>query len=192
MDQSRQWPTCLREVPNHHLNRYLFAEINSVGRTLDAACGAGYGTSLLASRTASVFGVDQSEEAIRWAAVFFPGPVYRVGKIEERPWVGKFDTVISLETIEHLKDPSGALDAFREACLGSFIVSVPNEERYPFKAENFANDESPHFRHYTPSEFDELLVKHGFKVKSRHSQTSKMDSKVNEGADGMFMIYVCE
>jgi hypothetical protein len=128
---------------------------------------------------------------VKWANEFFPGPRYVLGKIEDSPWLGRFDAIVSLETIEHLKDPSKVLKVFRESCAGRFIVSVPNEERYPFVAENFVNDESPHYRHYTPGEFQSLLENHGFTVLEKHCQVSKHKPQVIEGTEGMFLIYVC-
>lgn len=191
-DQSRQWPTCFSEVPTHHVARYAFAAKHCFGRVLDAACGVGYGTSVLAGHNASVLGVDQSEEAIKWASGFFNGPRYLVSKIEEMPHLGCFDSVVSLETIEHLKDPEKVLSRFRQICKARFIVSVPNEDEYKFVAENYVNDESPHYRHYRPQELDRLLEKHGFKVLERHCQKSKTDPVVIQGTEGKFLIYVCQ
>jgi SAM-dependent methyltransferase len=138
-----------------------------------------------------VVGVDISAEALAWAEFYFHGPTYIRGNIEDEPWEGKFETVVSIETIEHLKDPSKALQAFRRACVGIFIASVPNEENYPFKAENFASDEWPHYRHYTPQEFEELLAKHDFTVKERFCQISKSKPWMRIGTDGLFLVYVC-
>jgi 2-polyprenyl-3-methyl-5-hydroxy-6-metoxy-1,4-benzoquinol methylase len=174
-----------------HRNRYLFAATHTQGRTLDAACGCGYGSAILLSSAKSVYGIDSSAEAISWAREHFPGPIYIKGKIEDSPWQGRFDTVVSLETIEHVPDPSPLLKVFRKACRGKFIVSTPNEARYPFVPHAYVNDQSPHYQHYTPEQFDKLLLEHGFKILSRHFQHGKL-SEVKPGVDGMFMVYVCE
>jgi 2-polyprenyl-3-methyl-5-hydroxy-6-metoxy-1,4-benzoquinol methylase len=191
MDQGRQWATTVGSAHEGHKQRYLFAKQYANGRTLDAACGCGYGSAILLEDAKSVYGIDASPDAIAWAREHFPGPIYMKGKIEDSPWQGKFDTVVCLETIEHVPDPSPVLKALRKACRGKFIVSTPNENRYPFVAEAFANDESPHYRHYTPVQFDELLWNHGFRIISRHFQHGKLDS-VKPGVDGMFMVYVCD
>ncbi len=190
-DQSRQWPTVYGGVGNHHLCRYEFVALNAAGRILDAACGSGYGSQMLSMGEKDVTGVDISSEAIEWAKENFPGPNYILGRIEDAPWEGVFDTIVSLETIEHMKDPSAALKAFRRACVGQFFVSVPNENNYPFKAENFVHDESPHFRHYRPEEFDELLESNGFKVLDRFCQVNKSQPEIEPGTNGMFITYVC-
>ena len=190
LDRSRQWGRSVSQISKDHVLRYELALRYSTGRILDAACGCGYGSSLLA-QTGVVTGVDYSPDAIDWAEEHFAGPTYLLGRIEDSPWEGRFETVVSLETIEHLPDPSKALKAFREACIGRFIASVPNEEWYPFKPEVFAKDDSPHFRHYTPEQFDELLTGHGFKVLERFCQESKQAPEVHSGTDGRFMVYVC-
>lgn len=191
LDTSRQWPTCYGDTSKHHVARYMFAAKRASGRVLDASCGAGYGSALIFRGCPAVVGVDIDEQAIAWARAFFPGPTYLCGDIEKEPWAGKFDTIVSLETIEHLKDPSKSLRAFRRCCYGEFIVSSPNEETYKFKAEDFAEDASPHFRHYTPKEFEDLLKLHHFEVVDRYSQMSKQDPKVIDGTDGRFLVYVC-
>jgi 2-polyprenyl-3-methyl-5-hydroxy-6-metoxy-1,4-benzoquinol methylase len=191
LDTSRQWGHTVQEIKKDHVNRYRFAERYVTGRTLDAACGCGYGSKILLETASEVVGVDDSIEAIEWAREFFRGPQFIKGRIEESPWSGQFETVVSLETLEHLQEPEEALKAFRRACVGTLIASVPNEDLYPFKAETFANDDSPHYRHYTPEEFQDLLERHGFKVTGKYCQVSKIEPEVVKGTDGRYLIYVC-
>lgn len=191
LDTSRQWGHTVYEINKDHVHRYLFAEKYVNGRVLDAACGCGYGSKILLESASEVVGVDDSLEAIEWAREFFRGPNFIKGRIEQAPWTGKFETVVSLETIEHLKNPEEALQAFRRACVGNLIASVPNENLYPFKAETFAQDDSPHFRHYTPEEFQNLLESNGFEVVGRYCQVSKQEPEVVKGTDGRYLVYVC-
>ena len=191
MDQSRQWVKTTHAARPDHVRRYELAARYASGRVLDAACGCGYGSKILLGNASLVVGVDYSPSAISWAEEHFQGPYFIQGKIEDEPWSGKFETVVSLETIEHLRDPKPALEAFRRACIGTLIASVPNEDRYPFVAEKFARDESPHFRHYRPVEFEDLLKECGFKVTERFCQVDKR-GEIHAGTDGMFTIVVAE
>lgn len=191
LDASRQWGHTVEEINKDHVNRYRFANNYVTGRTLDAACGCGYGSKILLEKATSVVGVDGSVEAIAWAREFFRGPDFICGWIQEAPWFGQFETVVSLETIEHCKDPEEVLKALRKACLGNFIVSVPNEDLYPFNREVFENDDSPHYRHYTPAEFQDLLAGAGFSVIEKHCQASKQQPEVVPGTDGRCMVFVC-
>lgn len=190
LNTSRTWARHIFDTADHHFRRYEFAAAYSRGRVLDAACGCGYGSKWLLTNAEMVVGVDSNLEAIEWARKNFQGPYFVHAKIEDRPWHGKFDTVVSLETIEHIRDPKPVLETFRE--IGTVLIaSVPNEENHPFKAETYKNDDSPHFRHYTPNEFQELLEGAGFKVKAKFCQKSKAKPHVVEGTDGMFLIYIC-
>jgi SAM-dependent methyltransferase len=191
LDRSRQWGKSLDEIRSDHIARYRFAKDYVSGRVLDAACGCGYGSKLLLEKASSVVGIDASQEAIDWANEHFKGPHFIQGRIEEAPWIGEFETIVSLETLEHIPNPEEALKAFRK-CGKGLIASVPNELLYPFDPASFANDGSPHFRHYTPDEFTELLEGSGFKVLERYCQVSKQEPRVVPGLAGKYMLYVCE
>lgn len=115
-----------------HLDRYEFAKRNLLpGRILDLACGVGYGTILLAERpgVSSVTGVDISQDAVKYAIEHYR--CERVNYIcspalEFNPQE-KFDSIVSLETIEHVDDPN-RLFAHLISLLkpgGRLIASVP-------------------------------------------------------------------
>lgn len=191
-DRSRQWVGEGSKVAAIHILRYEFAAQRSEGRVLDAACGCGYGSLMMYLKTGNVIGIDSDQEAIDWAKWNFKGPLFLKARIEDAPWDGGFDTVVSLETIEHIQDPSPVLKTLRKSCRGMFIASVPNEDYYPFDPEVFKGDNSPHYRHYRPDEFDKLLKDHGFKVKERFYQKDKVDAEIREGTEGKFIIYACE
>src|SRR5690625_588057 len=58
-------PECVREMAYEHWHRYAWAAQVVAGKSvLDAACGEGYGSNLLAARARSVTGLDISEAAI--------------------------------------------------------------------------------------------------------------------------------
>ena len=58
-------PECVREIRYEHLHRYALAADFVRGMSvLDAACGEGYGSGILARTAASVTGVDISQAAI--------------------------------------------------------------------------------------------------------------------------------
>ena len=51
-----------------HIHRYHFAkQLVNNKVVLDAACGSGYGSALLAEEAKEVYGIDISEEAIEYA-----------------------------------------------------------------------------------------------------------------------------
>ena len=68
-------PSCEREIWYEHYHRYTMVLEWVVGKkVLDAACGEGYGSNLLAQNANSVVGVDLSEAAIKHAKTTYQKP----------------------------------------------------------------------------------------------------------------------
>src|SRR5512133_2287203 len=66
------------DLLNEHLARYAFAARLARGkRTLDAGCGAGYGSAELARSAESVVGVDVAPEAVDFARAHYALPNLR-------------------------------------------------------------------------------------------------------------------
>jgi len=114
-----------------HLAPYRWVRARAAGRTvLDAGCGEGYGTALVAEVAARVLGVDR-QEAIAIAAASHRGArlEYRaldLGRLDEI--CERFDVVASFQVIEHLPDPAAFLGALarRVTAGGELIVTTPN------------------------------------------------------------------
>jgi SAM-dependent methyltransferase len=118
-----------------HEQRYQFFLDGYRGRdVLDAACGVGYGSAIIAGAGArSVTGVDIDPGAVEYAAKHFGGPAteFRTLGVEDLAQLGKtFDLVVSFETLEHLKDPAGFIRTVRSVLRpgGRFVCSTPNRD----------------------------------------------------------------
>lgn len=121
-----------------HLVRYYFAKgFISVGDTvIDAACGTGYGSSMLANVADTVYSYDQIEK------INHPrnNIIYNKVNLETFNDFPACDVAISLETIEHLDDYSALV---KNICLGVrrfFVFSVPLGEiagENPFHKQTF-------------------------------------------------------
>jgi len=109
----------------HHLIRYQWAKDVladsgvTYGHVLDAGCGAGYGTYMLASSfpALSLVGVDHDPEAVRIARKNYslPNLTYIVGDLiswENVPTHQEFDLFISFDSIEHIKHRELMLENF--------------------------------------------------------------------------------
>ncbi len=111
-----------------HLAAYRFARAHAAGRAvLDAGCGEGYGTALLAEAAARVVGIDRPE-AVRVATARHRAPrlEFRAHDLERLGALGeRFDLVVSFQVIEHLPDPVGFLRALA-GCGGALVVTTPN------------------------------------------------------------------
>ena len=130
-------------------------------RVLDIACGEGYGSFLLKQAGASeVFGVDVFEEAVNRASASFGGPGIQfiaadATSIEEKFPTEHFDVIVSLETIEHIKNPAAYLESLKRVAKKDavIIISCPNDYWY-FPEEHQSNPY--HLRKYRFEEFQQL------------------------------------
>ncbi len=104
-------------------------------RVLDAACGAGHGTALLAPGAAAAVGVDFSPAAIGAARERYGDLAEFVeGDLRSLPFEdGGFDTVVCFEAIAHVAEPAAVLDELRRVLRpgGALLISSPNREAYP-------------------------------------------------------------
>jgi 2-polyprenyl-3-methyl-5-hydroxy-6-metoxy-1,4-benzoquinol methylase len=143
-----------------HGGRYRFAAQYAKGcRVLDAGCGVGYGTYLLAEAGASqVLGVDISAEALGLAREKFHHPhiEYVLDDCETLQNVqGPFGLIVSFENIEHLDSPERFVKVAAEKLSddGVLICSTPNN---PSGARS--RPENPfHTREFNRLEFVDLL-----------------------------------
>jgi 2-polyprenyl-3-methyl-5-hydroxy-6-metoxy-1,4-benzoquinol methylase len=135
-------PECVREIWYEHFHRYVFASEWVGGlKVLDAACGEGYGSALLATVAASVTGVDVSPQAIEHARSRYSGNSleYRVADCLDLPFDdGTFDCVVSFETLEHLEAHDGLMKEFRRVLKpkGFLIISSPDKAVYTDRQKN--------------------------------------------------------
>jgi 2-polyprenyl-3-methyl-5-hydroxy-6-metoxy-1,4-benzoquinol methylase len=141
-----------------HLERYEFAaRFLAPGRVLDIACGVGYGTRLLADRAArpeAVIGVDRSAAAVDYARTRYAGAgiEFRVADAFAFRDAAGFDSIVSLETVEHLDDPARFLAGLAAMLRpgGVLIASVPTTPSV---------DVNPHHRHdFSERSFRRMLA----------------------------------
>ena len=188
MDQTRQYSPTLSGIRPDHVQRYLFASnMADPGSILDLACGCGYGAKILHDAGFDVTAGDICKDALEFGRLHYPGPDYKLMDAANPP-SGRFDTLVTFETLEHLKNP---VEFLSKVDCGMVIASVPNQERYPFDPEKFKDDDYPHLRHYTPREFESLLYESGYVVKEKWCQKDKVGI-ITPGTDGMFLIYIAE
>jgi SAM-dependent methyltransferase len=124
---------------------------------VDMACGEGYGTDLLAARSARVTGVDANPEAFEHAQARYARPGVRFARDLVDSYAEPCDAVVFLQTIEHVEDDEGVLRHFKEMLRPSGVayVSTPNVLTLaPAGAEK--SDNPWHLREYRPEQFRAL------------------------------------
>ncbi|OGV96424.1 hypothetical protein A2W24_04845 [Microgenomates group bacterium RBG_16_45_19] len=128
-----QTPWYQTQLIRDHLARYHFAaNLVRGGLVVDAACGSGYGSALLAAKAKTVIGFDLDPAIIHYAqkqSPLLPNLTFKVADVTHLPLPpASVDLLVSLETIEHLHDQSAFIKSVRR-CLkprGLFILSTIN------------------------------------------------------------------
>ena len=160
-------PECVREIWYEHWHRYVFARAFAPGkRVLDAACGEGYGSALLAGVAHSVLGVDIAESAIAHAQARYGERTnlrFERGDCTALQYApASFDMVTSFETLEHVEAQAALIAGFARVLAddGVLFVSSPDKRTYSdlsgfrneFHVRELYRDEllallTPHFPH---------------------------------------------
>jgi SAM-dependent methyltransferase len=120
----------------HYVRYHVAARcVAAHDRVLDAGCGVGWGSEILAhAGAAAVTGIDIDAGAIESAKRHCRSADFAVGDLLELPFPSAtFEVVTCFEAIEHVTDPSRALDEIRRVLTpdGIVLVSSPNPDVYP-------------------------------------------------------------
>lgn len=142
-----------KENKERHIARYNFAStfIKPGSKVLDCACGTGYGSEILSKNANEVIGVDLDEITIKYANKYY--------KNDKITFISKnlfnldfpentFDVVVSIETIEHVKNAEPYLRNVYKFLKkgGKAIVSTPMlryKDGKPFITNPFHLNELP-------------------------------------------------
>jgi 2-polyprenyl-3-methyl-5-hydroxy-6-metoxy-1,4-benzoquinol methylase len=144
-----------------HLYRYQFAKqwVKVPGGTiLDAACGWGYGSTMLAEK-GLVTGFDRDARAIEFARGHYPDVSFRVVDLETVD-LPAAETAVSLETIEHLKDPrrfARQLAKSSRVVLSAPIVPTKHANKF-------------HLQDFTRADIVELFVSESMRLRRYEDQ----------------------
>jgi SAM-dependent methyltransferase len=141
-----------------HLARYWWVSGLAEGRrVLDAGCGVGYGSAMLAAAgAAGVVGMDIAADAVAAAAEANPELEFVAGDVHALPFAdASFDLVVCFEVIEHVTEQDAVIAELARVLApeGVLAVSSPNRGVYP--------EGNPHHLHeYTPDELEAALRPH--------------------------------
>lgn len=167
-------PECVREISYEHWHRYAFAlALVENKKVLDAACGEGFGATLLATRAAEVTALDIDAASIEHArqryganenVLFQQADVTRLDAYAE----ASFDVIVSFETLEHVMDHEHMLAGFVRLLKpdGILLISTPDKKNY---TEATGIENPHHVRELYFEEFCETLDRH-FAARKIYSQ----------------------
>lgn len=146
---------------------------SSARSVLDAGSGEGFTAEQvrLCHPGLNVVCVDMDTEALARGRSFFPELHFSRGDVRSLPFPDRsFDLVMCLEVLEHLENPSQALEEFRRVSRTYVLVSVPHEPWFRIanvlRGKNlgaFGNDPE-HIQHWSPRSFRAFLEHNGMNV----------------------------
>jgi SAM-dependent methyltransferase len=148
------------------LNQYI-GSLVAPGRVLDMGCGSGGMSAELLRRGCDVVSQDVSEAMVTMCRRYLgreglPSENVRLGGVDDIRETAVFDTVVSLDVIEHIEDDRRAMAIMRRAIkdTGRLILSVPALSRlYGPKDEQIG-----HYRRYDKAQLVELIEQSGFTI----------------------------
>jgi len=167
----RQVAPTLEGIRADHVNRYKWA-LGKLpkGSVIDAACGVGYGSWILANSGRFVRAIEKNHEAITYAKKYYGHSNIYHQCIDLTEADFSVDPVVAFEIIEHIENPL----TFLKKCTGLLLASVPNETIFPYKNHRF------HYRHYTKSEFESLLNEAGYDVLEWYGQGTEIKKNAED------------
>ena len=178
-------------VREDHLARYRFAAEKLKGKkVVDAGCGVGYGSLILAEAGCTVLAIDNCAEALAYAMEHYAHDniTYIESDIAKYKGTPTYDAVVCFEVLEHLKAPGMALANF-VTMAPELLTSVPNEAVLPFEGPGFRT--KYHERHYTAEQLEDLLNGSSWEVRSWHGQAGKQ-SDVEPLVNGRTLVVVAK
>ncbi|MNB84018.1 putative S-adenosylmethionine-dependent methyltransferase [compost metagenome] len=199
------------EIETEHKQRYHSIIKLVKGKVVvDAACGEGYGSSLLAEYADQVYGIDISEETIGWAKGKYNAPnlQFSQGSIESLVFPDhSIDVVVSFETIEHVDSiiQEKFMNEIKRVLKpdGILVISTPDKQVYsnnrkfrnPYHVKEFYREE---FSFFLRSFFENVAIfNQGFETFSVMNQKDDEKdyqlinpNKLNK-SESMYMVGVC-
>jgi SAM-dependent methyltransferase len=176
-----------------HVARYMFARqfIRPGDRVLDAACGLGYGSAVLAASTLAdhVTGIDIDPWAVAYARDHYGRGSSRLtfealdlATLDAMP-AGSVEAVVSFETLEHVADPDALLASFRRLLTpaGRLVCSVPNAW-----LNEDGVDPNPHHLQIFDRERLERDCRRHFAIEHVYGQTAGGGMKYNEATRALW------
>jgi SAM-dependent methyltransferase len=155
-------------IEAEHIARYRWAASRAFGKSVaDIACGTGYGSRILVDAGArQVTSIDIHEPALRFGVDSY-GIRCAIADASRIPLKSAcFDLVASLETIEHLPDPSAFVAEVKRILKprGLLFVTTPN-------GDGGSHSGNPwHVHELSKQELESILAAHGFTIASVKAQ----------------------
>jgi 2-polyprenyl-3-methyl-5-hydroxy-6-metoxy-1,4-benzoquinol methylase len=119
---------------NEHIKRYASVRRYCYGKVLDFASGCGYGSYVISKNpdVTSVVGVDADTQATTWSIEHFSNAKTKFIQTTAPHVKLKFDTLLCLETIEHVEKPQEIYELVERCEINNLIISFPDKKSTHF------------------------------------------------------------
>lgn len=170
---------------------YGFRLVGTDQRVLEVGCCNGSFGAELVKAGNRVTGVDAAPSVPLTAGyqnVYTADPEAGLGPLTQSASgpVGKFDRVLMLDILEHLRDPSNLLENCKKVLAerGRVVLSVPNSVNLTvrlmvlfgsFEYSDRGILDWSHLRFFTARSIQALLKRHGYKITGRHSTVMPLE-----------------
>lgn len=157
---------CSVEMASERISRYILASRFARGVVLDIASGSCYGSSILrrGEGVELVVSVDIDIDVLRYGRIVYSAECVQADAANPPFRENSFDTIVSIETLEHIRDQGAFLSNLRK-CLkkkGQLVLTTPNKL---YSSPLIPRPLNPyHVREYYLGQLLSLIELHGFKV----------------------------
>lgn len=158
-----------------HFDRYDFAKkyLKPDFIVLDAACGTGYGSEILASSVRKVVSLEISDHALDWGRSHHQKSNIEFKKADLNEPIdlpdNYFDAIISFETLEHVENQENMLAEFKRVLKHGGVLIISSPDREIITEKGGTNNEF-HINELSKKELVTILGKN-FKLESIFGQT---------------------
>lgn len=112
-----------------HLFRYFNGRgyVEPTDIVVDAGCGYGYGTELIARVAKKAIGIDRDVEAIKYAMEHYKrdNSYYIVGNFDQMESFPQCDVIICCEVLEHLRYPESFAYKIKQSTRRMIFLTTP-------------------------------------------------------------------
>ena len=125
---------------------------------LDVGCAFGYGVNLLHSLGYDAWGIDVSSYGLVLGKERLKENMFVICDSQEHlPFKKKFDLITCFEVLEHLKNPSRALQNMYDSSGGILLCTTPNKTFEKIVKKILKGFDKTHINVKTPAEWEELI-----------------------------------
>lgn len=168
--------TKFNNIP-YEAHRLIYNKIESWSNVLDAGCATGYFAKKLKEKKCNVWGIEidsfASQKARKYCEKVFVGDIEKEKSLPFRKHF--FDYILLMDILEHLKNPSSALQIFVPYLKkeGKIIISVPNVAflsirlallRGKFTYQKLGIMDETHLRFFTRKTLLDMIEKTGLHI----------------------------